>query len=65
MIVVIQCAATKRANAGCFRNGQNRILFVADPLKAPQSDRYIYARPDDIAGGGASWRDLLVQYSRP
>jgi hypothetical protein len=37
---------------------------VADPLKAPRSDRYVYARPDDIAGASASWRDLLVQYNQ-
>ena len=65
MIAVIQCAATKRADAGCYRDLQNRpVLFVADPSKAPPSDRCVYARPDDDAEGNASWRDLLVQYNQ-
>ena len=65
MIAVIQCAATKRADAGCYRDSQNRpILFVTAPSKAPPSDRCVYARPDDDAEGNATWRDLLVQYNQ-
>lgn len=65
MIAVIQCAATKRADAGCYRDRQNRpVLFVTDPSKAPASDRCVYARPDDVAEGNASWRDLLAQYNK-
>ena len=65
MIAVIQCAATKRSDAGYFRDAQNRrILLVADPRKAPASDGCVYANPDDLALGNASWRDLLVQYNQ-
>lgn len=65
MIAVIQCAATKRADAGYYRDTQNRpVLFVAHPGQAPQPDRYVYAKPDDIAEGNVSWRDLLMQYNQ-
>ena len=65
MIAVIQCAATKRSDAGCFRDRQDRpVLFVAAPSQAPAFDHHLYARPDDFAEGQASWRELLVQYNR-
>ena len=37
---------------------------MANPQKAPQSERYVFARPDDIAQDSVSWRDLLVQYNQ-
>lgn len=65
MIVVIQCAAKKRSDAGRFetRDGR-RVLFVADPSAAPAHDGLLYARPDDIAERGRSWRDELVAYNK-
>ncbi len=65
MNVVIQCAAGKRANAGHMRtDGGKPVLFVADPGGAPQTDAIEYARPDDIAQGGKTWRDVLFEYNR-
>ena len=64
MIVVIQCANAKRAEAGCWRRDDGReVLFVADPELAPANLRYAYARPDDMADGGKSWRECLLRYN--
>ena len=64
MIVVIQCAARKRKDAGYLRKeGDLPILIVADPAKAPSHDGLAYAHPDDISNNGVSWRDALVQYN--
>ncbi|MES9822819.1 MAG: hypothetical protein ABW127_00140 [Candidatus Thiodiazotropha endolucinida] len=64
MKIVIQCAAKKGPDAGCItdRTGK-QVLFVADPDAAPPSEECIYARPDDIAETGKSWRDLLLEYN--
>lgn len=40
------------------------IDFVANPQIAPADDRRVFARPDDQAGGGKSWRQVLVEYNR-
>ncbi|MHC2423290.1 hypothetical protein ACVII1_006294 [Bradyrhizobium elkanii] len=65
MIVVIQCAARKRLDAGYLetRDGR-RVLFVADPSTAPARNGLLYARPDDTGEGGRSWRDELVAYNK-
>ena len=64
MIVVIQCAGKKRSEAGCLRDGDGRkVLFVADPAKAPSGTSYRYARPDDISDVGTSWRAALLRYN--
>ena len=64
MIVVIQCAGRKRPEAGCLRDGAGRkVLFVADPQKAPSGTCYRYARPDDISDAGTSWRAALLRYN--
>jgi hypothetical protein len=64
MIVVIQCAASKRTNAGYLRTKDGRpVLFVADPKKAAQADNRLYARPDDQSGVGPTWREVLVRYN--
>lgn len=62
MIVVIQCAATKKPNAGhlCRRDGK-KVLFVANPDSTPNSTAHVYARPDDIADTGISWREELFR----
>jgi hypothetical protein len=57
MIVVIQCAATKRPGAGCVRSAAGRpVIFVADPASAPADGAHLYARPDDMSDTGVSWR---------
>ena len=64
MIAVIQCAAGKKPSAGHMlkENGQ-RVMFVADPQKAPPDESIIYRRPDDLARLGLSWRDALIEYN--
>lgn len=65
MTVVIQCAARKIPSAGHFVAHDGRsVLFVARPeeMRERPSGR-IYARPDDVAEGGKSWRTLLLDYN--
>ena len=65
MIVVIQCAASKRADAGRLVTvGGTPVDFVAEPRAAPHAPRKVYARPDDPSDGGRSWRDSLLAYNR-
>ena len=64
MIVVIQCAGGKRKKAGHLEDAGRKVLFVADPASAPQSDSVIYKRPDDAASSGRSYRDVLEDYNR-
>ena len=65
MTVVIQCAAGKRPSAGHLitRNGQ-RVMFVADPTKAPTNTSLVYQRPDDAVQSGVTWREKLQEYNR-
>lgn len=64
MIVVIQCAAKKNPQAGYLRaDDGRRILFVADPEAGPANEGIVFARPDDIADQGLSWRQKLVNYN--
>lgn len=64
MIAVIQCAPTKRRDAGFLRKKDGTpVLFVADPAAAPPTDRCVYARPDDLSDTGATWRQVLMQYN--
>jgi hypothetical protein len=63
--VVIQCAGSKHADAGCLRTtaGQ-QVLFVADPRLAPVTHDFVYARPDDLAeSSGETWRQRLQRYN--
>jgi len=64
MKIVIQCAANKVPDAGSLKdaNGQP-VLFVANPDLAPPAEGCTYARPDDPASNGLTWRDLLVEYN--
>ena len=65
MIVIIQCAGKKRRDAGSFRTSDGRkVLFVADPAAAPPSQDLAYARPDDWAANGMTWREKLLEYNR-
>jgi hypothetical protein len=65
VIVVIQCAATKRPGAGFLRTQDGRkVLFVADPASAPPSSELLYARPDDPSDTNMTWREALLQYNQ-
>ena len=62
MNVVIQCAASKRSNAGHMRRRDGTpVMFVADPAHAPRSSDLVYARPDDLGDDGRTWRDALLE----
>ena len=65
VVVVIQCAATKRKNAGHLRCRDGRkVMFVANPDAAGASDRLVYVRPDDSSdAAGKSWRTVLREYN--
>ena len=61
MIVVIQCAAKKRDYAGSMTHADGRkVLFVADPSKAPDAPSVHWARPDDTTANGRTWRQELL-----
>jgi hypothetical protein len=65
MIIVIQCAAKKDPNAGCLRTSDGRdVFFVANPDIAPTNKVVKFARPDDIADDGHTWRQQLVKYNK-
>ena len=40
------------------------VVFVAQPEFAPERDGVVYARPDDVAETGRSWREELVIYNQ-
>ena len=64
MKIIIQCAASKVPDAGSLTDARGTpVLFVANPGLAPYAETCIYARPDDPAGNGLTWRDLLVDYN--
>jgi len=64
MIAVIQCAATKRPDAGRLRSADGtQVMFVADPSVAPAGAWFLYAHPDDNSDTGATWRQLLLRYN--
>ena len=65
MIVVIQCAARKRDNAGTLRQRDGTpVVFVANPKVMPVGSGHVYAHPDDMSDKGVSWRDRLLDYNR-
>lgn len=64
MIIVIQCAATKRSGAGHLLSASGKpVVFVADPLAAPADATHVYALPDDVSETGMSWRQMLLKYN--
>jgi hypothetical protein len=64
VIVVIQCAGSKRADAGFLKTKDGTsVSFVAHPEFAPPADGCIYARPDDASDAGGTWRDQLLAYN--
>lgn len=65
MIVVIQCAASKRPNAGHLVTISGKLVeFVAYPELAPRSTDRVFERPDDLREDGASWRTVLLNYNQ-
>ncbi len=65
MNVVIQCAASKRSNAGHMRRRDGTpVMFVADQAHAPRASDLVYARPDDLGDHGRTWRAALLGYNR-
>lgn len=64
MIVVIQCAAGKRADAGHIMTASGeKVLFVAQPEIAPKEPGVVYVRPDDISDNGETWRQRVLNYN--
>jgi hypothetical protein len=64
MIVVIQCAAKKKAEAGYLTAADGRpVRFVAEPSTAPGHLAYLYYRPDDPSDRGMTWRQMLLGYN--
>jgi hypothetical protein len=64
VIVVIQCAGSKRKNAGYLKAKDGRpVSFVAHPELAPAAVSCIYARPDDASDAAGTWRDQLLAYN--
>ena len=64
MKVVIQCASGKDTAAGTMKiRAGKHVLFVADPAKAPARTDVVYARPDDSAEDGRTWRDHVRAYN--
>ena len=64
MIVVIQCAASKRLQAGRMVASGRPVHFVAHPQKAPAIPDRIYAHPDDRTEDGSTWRRLVAEYNQ-
>lgn len=46
------------------KSRRKKVVFVADPARAPASSDVIYARPDDPADDGATWREQVARYNR-
>jgi hypothetical protein len=63
VIIVIQCAGSKRKDAGFLKTNDGRpVSFVAHPELAPPAS-CVYARPDDASDAGGTWRDQLLAYN--
>lgn len=64
MIIIIQCAASKKPDAGRLALSTGKpVVFVANPESAPPDSAHIYARPDDLSDRGKSWREVLLEYN--
>lgn len=68
MKVVISCAGSKASGAGYMKTaGERCVKFVGDPdlaKAALQKPEFCYARPDDEARDGETWREKLVAYNK-
>ena len=73
MIFVIQCAGSKRHEAGSLTRGDGSpVMFVAKPAEMPDHHHpeYVYAHPDDISemgnhGGAGYWITTETQVPIP
>jgi hypothetical protein len=64
MIVVIQCAASKKSEAGRMMTAAGKpVLFVAVPEEAPAVPGQVFTRPDDLSDSGVPWRRALLRYN--
>lgn len=64
MIIVIQCAGTKKEGAGHLHTKDgNKVMFVAHPSLSPVTPNVLYARPDDRSDQSGTWRDVLVKHN--
>jgi hypothetical protein len=64
MIVVVQCAARKKPDAGQMMTAAGKpVLFVATPEEAPAAPGNVFARPDDPSDSGVPWRQALLRYN--
>ncbi|MEX2375938.1 MAG: hypothetical protein WD942_10210 [Dehalococcoidia bacterium] len=64
MNIVIQCAAQKSTDAGKMRTADGRqVRFVAHPPDEGDTNRYVYAHPDQISDDGRSWRERVLTYN--
>ncbi len=65
MKIIIQCAGSKHADAGCLKDqAGNHISFVAHPDSAAAIGSHNRARPDDpVDPSGTTWRQRLVNYN--
>ena len=63
---VIQCAGTKRSDAGHFVADDGcKVLFVADPAAVPPTSQSLrYAHPDQETPAGHTYRERLERYNR-
>jgi hypothetical protein len=64
MRIVIQCAGSKRDEAGSLLTEDGRpVSFVAHPPKEPDRAGKHFARPDDQSEDGRTWRQRLLAYN--
>lgn len=62
MIVVLQCAGTKRNDALTFSQADGRkVKCVARPDEAPPSAGFTYAHPDGMADLTRTWRQAVSE----
>lgn len=65
MKIIIQCAGGKKEFAGYMKDSDgNTVKFVAHPELSEPEDNVIFAKPDDIANDGVSWRKHLIAYNK-
>lgn len=64
MIAVIQCAGSKRSDAGFMRTREGLpVVFVAHPELASPTRGVAYAAPDQSCGAGMTWRSAIDAYN--
>ena len=66
MKVVISCAGSKADRAGYMKTKDERcVKFVGNSAEVnSQRQDFCYARPDDEARDGKTWREKLVTYNK-